>query len=48
MHLSFNLWKIKGLYMFGALLAHPQEVLNKRYWELKQPISVKCFGVPVK
>jgi hypothetical protein len=27
MHFSFNLLSIKGLYMFQALLAHPQEVL---------------------
>jgi hypothetical protein len=35
MHFSFNLLRIKGLYMFRALLAHPQEALNKRrlvYW----------------
>jgi hypothetical protein len=25
MHFSFNLLRIKGLYMFRALLAHPQE-----------------------
>jgi hypothetical protein len=31
MHFSFNLLRIKGLYMFRALLAHPQEVLHKRH-----------------
>jgi hypothetical protein len=25
----FNLLRIKGLYLFRALLAHPQEVLDK-------------------
>jgi hypothetical protein len=29
MHFSFNLLRIKGLYMFQALLAHPQEALQK-------------------
>jgi hypothetical protein len=29
MHFLFNLLGIEGLYMFRALLAHPQEVLNK-------------------
>jgi hypothetical protein len=28
MHFSFNLLRIKGLYMFQALLAHPQEALH--------------------
>jgi hypothetical protein len=28
---SFNLFKIKSLYMFRALLAHLQEALHKRY-----------------
>jgi hypothetical protein len=31
MHISFNLFRIKGLYMFRALLAYPQEALNKRH-----------------
>jgi hypothetical protein len=30
MPFSFNLLRIKGPYMFQALLAHPQEALNKR------------------
>jgi hypothetical protein len=32
MHFSFILFRIKGLYMFRALLAHPQEVLHKRQY----------------
>jgi hypothetical protein len=31
MHFLFNLLKIKGLYMFQALLVHPQEALHKRH-----------------
>jgi hypothetical protein len=31
MHFLCNLLRIKGLYMFRALLAYPQEVLHKRY-----------------
>jgi hypothetical protein len=31
MHFSFNLLRIKGLYMFRALLVHPQEILYKRH-----------------
>jgi hypothetical protein len=31
MHISLNLLRIKGLYMFQALLAHPQEVQHKRH-----------------
>jgi hypothetical protein len=30
MHFLFNLLRIMGLYMFRALLAHPQEGLHKR------------------
>jgi hypothetical protein len=30
MHFLFNLLRIKGLYMFQVLLAHPQESLYKR------------------
>jgi hypothetical protein len=30
MHFLFNLLRIKGLYMFRALLPHPQEALHKR------------------
>jgi hypothetical protein len=31
MHFLFNLLKVMGRYTFRALLAHPQEVLNKRH-----------------
>jgi hypothetical protein len=31
MHFSFNVLRIKGLYMFRAILTHPQEVLHKRH-----------------
>jgi hypothetical protein len=31
MHFLFCLLRINGLYMFRALLAHPQEVLYKRH-----------------
>jgi hypothetical protein len=31
MHFSFNLLRINLLYMFRALLAHPQEALHKRH-----------------
>jgi hypothetical protein len=30
LHLSFSLLRIKGLYMFQALLAHPQKTLHRR------------------
>jgi hypothetical protein len=31
MHFLFSLLRIKGLYMFRALLAHPQDALHKRH-----------------
>jgi hypothetical protein len=31
MFIMFNVLRIKSLYMFPALLAHPQEVLDKRH-----------------
>jgi hypothetical protein len=31
MHFSFSLLRIKGLYMFRALLTHPQEALHKQH-----------------
>jgi hypothetical protein len=31
MHFLFNLLRIKDLYMFRALLAHPREALHKRH-----------------
>jgi hypothetical protein len=30
MHFSFNILRIKGPYMFRALLAHPREAVHKR------------------
>jgi hypothetical protein len=38
-HFLFSLLKIKGLYMFRALLAHLQEELHKRY-------LVNCVRIP--
>jgi hypothetical protein len=32
MHFLLNLLRIKGLYMFRALLAHPQEALHSGTW----------------
>jgi hypothetical protein len=32
MHFLFNLLRIIGLYMFRALLAHPQEALTSDCW----------------
>jgi hypothetical protein len=31
MHFLFNPLRIKAVYMFRALLAHPQKVLHKRH-----------------
>jgi hypothetical protein len=31
MHFSFNLLRIKGFYVFRALLAYSQEALHKRH-----------------
>jgi hypothetical protein len=42
MHFSFNLLRIKGLYMFRALLAEPQEVLHKRH--LVYCVSIMSVG----
>jgi hypothetical protein len=38
MHFSFNLLRIECLYIFRALLAHPQEALHKRH-------LVYCVGI---
>jgi hypothetical protein len=48
MHFSFNLLKIKGLYMFWALLTHPQEALLKRHLVYCVRMSVGCSTVPEK
>jgi hypothetical protein len=48
MYFLFNLLRIKGLYMFRALLAQPQEALHKRHWIYCVRVkSVSCtrFGV---
>jgi hypothetical protein len=48
MHFSFNLLRIKGLYVFRALFAHPQEVLYKRNLVYCVRImSVGCGSVTV-
>jgi hypothetical protein len=47
-HLSFSLLRIKDLYMFRALLAHPQEALHKRHLVYCVRImSVGCDTVAV-
>jgi hypothetical protein len=44
MHFSFNLLRIKGLYMFGGLLAHPQEALRKLHLVYcVRVMSVGCY-----
>jgi hypothetical protein len=44
MHFLFSLLKIKGLYMFRALHAHPQEVLHERQLVYcVHVISVGCY-----
>jgi hypothetical protein len=48
MHFLFSLLRIKGLYIFRALLAHPQEVLHKLhlvYWV--SVMSVGCTLIEV-
>jgi hypothetical protein len=49
MHFLFNLLTTKDLYMFRALLAHPQEALHKRHLAYcMRVMSVGCtrIGVP--
>jgi hypothetical protein len=58
MHFLFNLLRIKGLYMFRALLAHPQVALHKQHLlycvlhhQLKpssSPIASTCCGAQVQ
>jgi hypothetical protein len=48
MHFSLNLLRIKGLYMFRALFAHPKEVLHKRHSVHCVRMSVGCGTVAVK
>jgi hypothetical protein len=48
MHFSFYLLRIKGLYMFRALLAHPQKALHK--WHLVycvRVMSADCATITV-
>jgi hypothetical protein len=46
MHLLLSLLRIKGLYMFRALLAHPQEVLQKlRLVYCVRVMSVGCIRI---
>jgi hypothetical protein len=48
MHFLFNLLRIKGLHMFWALLAHPQEVLHKQHLVYcMRVMSVGCTRVGV-
>jgi hypothetical protein len=48
MHFSFSLLRIKNLYMFRALLAHPQEALHKWHLVYCVRMSVGCATVAVK
>jgi hypothetical protein len=34
MHFSFSLLRIKGLYVFRALLSHPQEAIHKKAFSI--------------
>jgi hypothetical protein len=44
MNVLFNLLRIMGLYMFRALLAHPQEALHKRHLVYcVRVMSVGCY-----
>jgi hypothetical protein len=46
MHFLFNLLRIKGLYMFRALLAHPQEALHSRHLVYcERVMSVGCTRI---
>jgi hypothetical protein len=45
MHFLLNLLRIKGLYMFRALLVHPQEVLHKRHLVYCVRMSVGCARI---
>jgi hypothetical protein len=42
MHFLFSLLRIKGHYMFRALLAHPQEVYTSDTWYMACVMSVGC------
>jgi hypothetical protein len=48
MHFLFILLRVKGLYMFQALLAHLQEALHKQhlvYWMLVTSVGCNRIGV---
>jgi hypothetical protein len=46
MHFLFSLLRIKGLYMFRALLAHPQEALHKCHFVYcVRVMSVDCTRI---
>jgi hypothetical protein len=40
MHFLFSLLRIKGLYMFGVLLSHPQEALHKHARNIPSAVFV--------
>jgi hypothetical protein len=47
-HRLFNLLKIKGLYMFRALLAHPQGALHQRHLVYcVRDMTVDCTRIEV-
>jgi hypothetical protein len=49
MHFLFSLLRIKGLYIFRALLSHPQEVLHKRHLVYcVRVMSVGCTRIGVE
>jgi hypothetical protein len=49
MHFLFSLLRVKGLYMFRALLAHPQEVIHKRHLVYGvRIVSVGCTKIGVE
>jgi hypothetical protein len=49
MHFLFSLLRIKGFYMFQALLAHPQEALHKRHLVYYVSVmSVGCIRIGVE
>jgi hypothetical protein len=47
MQFSFTLLRIRDLYMFRTLLAHPQEAVYKRHLVYGVRISVDCGTVAV-
>jgi hypothetical protein len=46
LHFLFSLLRIKFLYMFRALLAHPQEALNKRHLVYCVRVVSVCAAPP--